>query len=134
MTNRVVGREEVESFLVGVGQHLADATADALGERKTERQLRASADTAIAAYENSVAGLSQWMPAERPLDCRAGCTHCCHLTVLTDAATLFRIARYIDETFEDAARTRLKARIARWQALRDRLSQRERQRRRDPCP
>ena len=81
----------LEPFFIGLGQHLQGATAEALKARKTTAQLDATADTAARAYEDAVIGLTKWVGPERPLACREGCTHSCHLTVLAGAATVLRI-------------------------------------------
>ena len=134
MTGPAEGETSLKPFLTGLGRHLQAATADALKARKTKLQIGAAADTAATAYEDAVAGLAKWVPPERELACRQGCTHCCHLTVLADAATVLRIARHIQETFDAAARARLDSRIADRQSRHTTLEQPARQLRRDPCP
>src|SRR5688572_2109732 len=100
-------RVPLQPFFDELKRHLKKTTAAALSERRTPRQLRAAADTVMDAYGSTVAGLEKPVPAERPLACSKGCDHCCHLTVLADAATVIRIADYVRETFTPAERTLL---------------------------
>lgn len=44
---------------------------------------------------------------ERPADCTAGCSHCCHVHVDATHAEVLAVARHIDETRTDAERAAL---------------------------
>ena len=124
----------LQPFFDELKQHLKKTTAAALKERRTPRQLRAAADTVMDAYTSTVAGLEAPVPPERPLACRKGCDHCCHLTVLADAATVIRIADYVNETFTPGERMLLDMRLIAYEDKVEGLTQAQRSMARIACP
>jgi uncharacterized protein len=124
----------LQPFFDKLKQHLRKTTAEALRERRTPRQLRATADTVMDAYTSTVAGLEKPLPPERPLACAKGCAHCCHLTVLADAATVLRIADHVSETFTPGERMLLDMRLIAYEEKVEGLTQAQRSMSRIACP
>jgi Fe-S-cluster containining protein len=124
----------LQPFFDELKQHLRKSTATALRERRTPRQARAAADTTMDAYTSTVAGLERFAPPEHPLACRKGCDHCCHLTVLADAATVIRIADYVRETFTPGERMLLDMRLIAYEDKVEGQTQAQRSLSRVACP
>ncbi len=128
------GRISLQPFFDGLKQHLKTTTVESLAARRTPKQVSAVVDTLNDAFETSVAGLSAQAPPERPLACKKGCDHCCHVTVMVDAATVLRIADFIRETFGRAERTLLDMRMILYEDKVEKMTQSERSRAQLPCP
>jgi len=124
----------LQPFFDDLKRHLKTTTVAGLAARRTPQQLRAVADTTMEAFATSVAGLEKLAAPEKPLACRKGCDHCCHLTVLADAATVIRIADYVHETFDPAQRTLLDMRLIAYEDRAEKMTQAERSRTRIACP
>jgi Fe-S-cluster containining protein len=124
----------LQPFFDELQRHLRKTTAAALSERRTPRQLRAVADTVMDAYSSTVGGLESLVSVEKPLACRKGCAHCCHLTVLADAATVMRIADHVCETFTPAERMLLDMRLIAYEKKVEGLTQARRSMSRAACP
>jgi hypothetical protein len=69
-------------------------------------------------------------PPPHPIACRAGCGHCCHISVAAAPAEIFRLAEYIRKTFSKAARNDLVVRLRAAAAM----TRNERFAGRLPCP
>ncbi|MFI4986871.1 MAG: YkgJ family cysteine cluster protein [Alphaproteobacteria bacterium] len=50
-------------------------------------------------------------PPARPIACRAGCSHCCHLSVQAAPAEVLRLAQHIRDRFSSAERASLLERL-----------------------
>jgi Fe-S-cluster containining protein len=134
MSSQPEGPNLLERFFIELGRTIKAAAGETMSARKNPDGLARTVDAAMSAFDDAVKGLERWVPPKEPLDCRAGCSYCCHLTVLTDPLTVLRIGRFVAESFDEAARNRLKARIAERQRRHAGLGQKERRERRDPCP
>lgn len=124
----------LQPFFDELKRHLKKTTIEGLAARRTPRQLRAVADTTMDAFASTVAGLEKPSPPEKPLACKKGCDHCCHLTVLADAATVIRIADHVAETFTPAERMLLDMRLIAYEERVEGLTQAERSFARVACP
>lgn len=128
------GRTTLQPFFDGLKQHLKKSVTEALTANRTPRQLRAAADTTMDAYGSAVAGLEKLSPPEKPLACKKGCDHCCHIAVMVDGATVMRIADYVQEAFSPAERTLLEMRLVVYEEKVEKMTQDERSRALIPCP
>ncbi len=128
------GRVPLQPLFDGLRQHLKKTTVESLAVHRTPQRVRAVADTVNEAFESAVTGLKTPAPPEKPLACKKGCDHCCHLTVMTDAATVLRIADYVRETFGRAERTLLDMRMIVYEDKAEKLTQSQRSMARLPCP
>lgn len=128
------GRISLKPFFDGLKEHLRRTTADSLEAERTPRQLRAVAESATEAFGSAVAGLAKAAPPARDLACRKGCDHCCHQVVLTEAATVLRIAAHVEETFSRGDRMLLELRLIAYEEAVEKMGQGERARSTLPCP
>ncbi len=128
------GRMSLQPFFDGLKQHLKKTTAESLAAHRTPQQVHAVADTMHDAFESGIGGLSTPSPPEKPLACRKGCDHCCHLTVLADSASVLRIASYVRESFGRAERTLLDMRLIVYEDRVEKMTQSQRSMARLPCP
>jgi Fe-S-cluster containining protein len=69
-----------------------------------------------------------------PIACRAGCSFCCHLRVLTTIPEVLRIAGYLQQELQDGALRAIKDRTARHRAATAGRNAAERRRLRLACP
>lgn len=127
-------RVPLQPLFDGLKQHLRKTTVESLAAHRTPQQARAVANTVNDAFESAVTGLDKLAPPEQPLACKKGCDHCCHLTVMTDAATVLRIADFVRETFGRAERTLLDMRLIVYEDKVEKLTQSQRSTARLPCP
>jgi Fe-S-cluster containining protein len=124
----------LQPFLDQLKAHLKQTTMEGLAARRTPRQLRSIADTTMEAFASTVAGLEGPSPPDKALACKKGCDHCCHVTVLADAATVIRIADYVTETFSPAQRMLLDMRLIDYEDRVEKMTPAERSRSRIACP
>jgi Fe-S-cluster containining protein len=68
------------------------------------------------------------------LDCRAGCTWCCHFTVDVRAVEVFRILEFVERTFTAEEKARVKSEVRVNAALLKRLDEDARVTRNLKCP
>lgn len=128
------GRVSLKPFFDGLKDHLRQTTADSLDAERTPKQLRAIADSATDAFGSAVAGLAKAAPPSRDLACRKGCDHCCHQVVLTEVATVLRIAAYVEETFSRGDRMLLEMRLIAYEEAAEKMGQAELARATLACP
>jgi Fe-S-cluster containining protein len=124
----------LQPFFDELKRHLKTTTAENLRANRTPRQIRAVADTTMDAFGSGIAGIERVSPPEKPLACKKGCAHCCHLTVLTDGTTVLRIAAYVRETFGPAERMLLDMRLIAYEDKVEKMTQSQRSLARLPCP
>jgi Fe-S-cluster containining protein len=124
----------LKPFVDELKQHLIKTTAENLKAQRTPKQLRAVADTSLEAFGSTIAGIENISPPDKPLACRKGCAHCCHLTVLTDGATALRVATYVREHFSPADRMLLDMRLIVYEEKVEKMTQSRRSLERIPCP
>ena len=128
------GRFSLQPFFDDLKRHLKKTTVESLAAHRTPRQVRAVAATMSEAFESAITGLETPSPPEKPLACKKGCDHCCHLTVMADGVTVLRIADYVRETFGRAERTLLDMRLIVYEDKVEKMTQSQRSMARLPCP
>jgi Fe-S-cluster containining protein len=110
-------------------------TREILNRGRTPLDIIAVADHAGALAEKSVRELLRQCPPRRPLACREGCAWCCHKLVGTSVPEVVRIVEFLRQRLSPEQ----------WQATRERICQRDDERRallkqdswaaaRLPCP
>ncbi|MSP47865.1 MAG: hypothetical protein EXQ95_00925 [Alphaproteobacteria bacterium] len=128
------GSISLQPFFDELKQHLKKTTVGSLAGNRTPRQVRAVADTTMEAFTTAVTRLEALSPPEKPLACKKGCAHCCHLAVMTEGATVMRIADHVRETFTTAERTLLDMRLIVYEDKVEKMTQSQRSMARLPCP
>jgi hypothetical protein len=81
-----------------------------------------------------VRGVTQAVPPDQPIACRAGCAYCCHLKVLVTAPEAIHLAEWLGARLNDEGLEELRERVA---ATDDRtygMSAAERAAAKVPCP
>ncbi|MBM3545485.1 MAG: hypothetical protein FJX54_00925 [Alphaproteobacteria bacterium] len=124
----------LQPFFDELKQHLAKTTAENLKANRTPKQLRAVADATFDAFTSTISGIEKLSPPEKPFDCKKGCAHCCHQTVLTDGATALRITTYVRENFSPADRMLLDMRLIAYEEKVEKMTRSQRSLSRIPCP
>lgn len=128
------GRVSIQPFFDDLKKHLKKTTVESLKANKTPKQVHAVADTVMDAFSSSAAGLEKLAPPEKPIACKKGCAHCCHLTVLTDGATVLRIAEHVRTNMNQAERMLLDMRLIVYEDKVEKMTQSQRSLARIPCP
>jgi Fe-S-cluster containining protein len=128
------GRVPLQPLFDDLKRHLKKTTVENLAGNKTAKQVHAIAETTMDAFSSTVAGMEKLSPPEKPLACKKGCAHCCHLTVLTDGTTVLRIAEYVRKNFSSAQRTLLDMRLIAYEDKVEKMTQSQRSLARIPCP
>lgn len=124
----------IQPFFDDLKKHLKTTTIGSLKANKTPKQLHAVADTAMEAFATSAAGLEKLVPPEKPLACKKGCAHCCHLAVMTDGATVLRVAEHVRTNLNQAERMLLDMRLIVYEDKVEKMTQSQRSMARIPCP
>jgi len=127
-------RVPIQPFFDDLKKHLKKTTADSLAANKTPQQIHAVAETVMEAFSSAATGLEKLSPPAKPLACKKGCAHCCHLTVLTDGATVLRIAEYVRQNMNQAERMLLDMRLIVYEDKVEKMTQSQRSMARLPCP
>lgn len=127
-------RVPIQPFFDDLKKHLKKTTADSLKANKKPEQIHAVAETVMDAFSSSVVGLEKLVPPDKPIACKKGCAHCCHLAVMTDGATVLRIAEFIRENVSSAQRTLLDMRLILYEDKVEKMTQSQRSTARIPCP
>jgi len=112
---------------------LAVSTVAQARANGTAQGVRVVAGGIKEAYDRALVILEKEIPAGTPLACQAGCTHCCHLPVVTDAMTVLAIAEKI-RTWPKAERKKLMDRLREREQKRGSMSETARRLHRAPCP
>lgn len=127
-------RIPIQPFFDDLKRHLKKTTADNLKANKTPKQVHAVADTVMDAFTSATTGLEKLSPPEKPLACKKGCAHCCHLAVMTDGATVLRIAEFVRKSVSPAERTLLDMRLIVYEDKVEKMTQSQRSMARISCP
>lgn len=90
-----------------------------LQNSRTPLQVIQIAEHAGTLAEQAIEQAIRQSPPRRPFTCREGCAWCCHKTVGTSAPEVIRIAAFLRERLS----------TEQWEALRERIRQRDEQRR-----
>jgi hypothetical protein len=109
VTTLIVDRPEL-AFEERGNIAMRETAAAVMAEDVHPADLMALAAEAVALAEDLAAEGRRIAPPARPIACRAGCGHCCHISVMASAAEVLRLAQYIRNRF---ARTELAALIER---------------------
>ncbi|MCR9255357.1 MAG: YkgJ family cysteine cluster protein [Alphaproteobacteria bacterium] len=125
-------RVSFESTLTDM-RALAVATVAQARQNGTMTGARVVAAGIKEAYDGALAILEKEVPAGEPLACAAGCTHCCHLPVVTDAITVMAVADKV-KSWPKAARKKLMDRLRERERKRGSMSETARRHHRAPCP
>jgi uncharacterized protein len=128
------GRVPLQPLFENLKRHLEKTTVENLAAHKTPKQVEAVIDATADAFEQAIAGIEKLAPPAKPLACRKGCAFCCHQTVLADAATVLRIARFVEETFGPAERTLLDMRLIVYEDKVEKMTRSQRSLERLQCP
>jgi hypothetical protein len=92
-------------------QATSEVIREVMADDVRPADLVALAAEAAALAENLAAEARKMSPPERPVACRAGCAHCCHLSVAAAPAEVFRLAAHIRNRFSSAERAVLVERL-----------------------
>jgi len=125
-------RRSLESTLAEL-RTLAVGTVAQARENGTMLGARVVAGGVKEAYDRALVILEKELPAGKPLACAVGCTHCCHLPVVTDALTVLAIADRV-KTWPKAERKKLTDRLREREGKRTSMSETARRHHRAPCP
>jgi Fe-S-cluster containining protein len=82
-----------------------------LPQNRTPDMVYTLAEGAARIHDGAVTSFMPSLPPTKEIACAAGCSHCCHLPVVTEAITVLRLAHYIRTTFTPEAVEALRARI-----------------------
>lgn len=105
-----------------------------LPQNRTPAMVYALAEGAADIHDGGVTNLMPSLPPTKEIACAAGCDHCCHMPVVTEAITVLRLAHYIRTTFSPEAIDALRARISTRQAQLLPLDSKARRHFRKACP
>ncbi len=86
-----------------------EVVGEAMAGGPRPADLMTLAAEAAALAESLAAEGCRMAPPERPIACRAGCSHCCHLSVLAAPAEVLRLAQHVRDRFSAAERAGLMA-------------------------
>jgi len=110
VTTLIVDRPEL-SFEDRGGVAMRESAAAAVAEARHPADLMALAAEAVALAEDLAAEGRKIAPPARPIACRAGCGHCCHISVMASAAEVLRLAQHVRNRFSSAALSALVGRL-----------------------
>ncbi|MBC7134413.1 YkgJ family cysteine cluster protein [Oceanibaculum nanhaiense] len=105
-----------------------------LPQNRTPAMVYTLAKGAADIHDGAVNSLRPSLPPTKEIACAAGCSHCCHLPVVTEAITVLRLAHYIRTNFSPEAIEALRTRIAARQAQLLPLDSASRRHFRQACP
>jgi hypothetical protein len=107
-----------------------EATAEVMSAAPHPADLVALAAEAVALAEGLAVEARKTRPPPRPIACGAGCSHCCHLSVVATPAETLRLAAHVRNRFTSEMRAAVLDRLREAAAL----SGAERAARHLPCP
>jgi len=116
VTTLIVDRPELK-FEERGGLAMREAAREIMAEDARPADLFALAAEAAALAESLAAEGRKIAPPSRPIACRAGCGHCCHISVAASPPEVLRLAQHIRDRFASAERTALLARLREASAL-----------------